>query len=53
MLLGALRGGNPVERIVAKPLNCHSRANSRETGSWEMSHYGSVRFAGNAVEDHA
>src|SRR5664279_2380306 len=33
MLLGAFRGGNPLGRIVGKPLNCHARANSRDTGN--------------------
>jgi len=28
---------NPLGRIVGKPLNCHSHANSRDTGMWEMS----------------
>ena len=36
MLLGTFCDGNPLERIVAKPLNCHSHANSRDTGFWEM-----------------
>jgi hypothetical protein len=30
------RSRKPPGRIVGKPLNCHSRANSRETGMWEM-----------------
>ena len=28
--------GKSLGRVVAKPLNCHSRANSRDTGLWEV-----------------
>jgi hypothetical protein len=27
---------DPSGRLVGKPLNCHSRATSRDTGIWEM-----------------
>ena len=30
------RSRKPLGRIVGKPLNCHSRANSRDTGLWEV-----------------
>ena len=33
--------------IVGKPLNCHSRANSRDTGMWEVSDQTSVRMVSN------
>ena len=35
MLFGSFRGGNPLGRIVAKPSNCRSRANSRDSDIWE------------------
>ena len=46
MPLDAFRGGNPLERIVAKPLNCHLRANSRDTGIWEMPNRGITGILG-------
>ena len=33
-------------RIVGKPLNCHSRANSRDTGMWEMPNRGTSGIVG-------
>ena len=45
MLIGHIRGGNPLERVVGKPLTCYSRANSRDTDMWEMPNRGTSGIA--------